>query len=228
MFRTKYRDGWRTKYKSISGTGGSAPSSPWLAGGVDPSSVVAIYRPSIAASLAASYLRVAGSGGNANLDPAVVGAGVAPTLASGAWVFNGSQFLDTGVTSMPITGSVVIKYNGAVGNLRFIYGSYVSGSSVFALRISDSNSMNPYNGSNAYFSPALLSGTYSICGKSVYRNSSLEGTISAGGTPPGPSIYIGALNGIGGLFCTANIQEFFVYSATLTGDQVAAIVAALA
>lgn len=227
MFRTRYRSNWRLSGKSVSGESGNSPSTPWLSGGVSPSDVIAIYRPSIATSLASSYLRVAGSGGYANLDPAVVGAGVAPTFSSGSWVFAGSHFLDTGITSMPVTGSIVIKYTGAVADLRFIYGSYVSGTSVFGLRITNSDTMNPYNGEQAYFSGTFPSGVYSICGKSVYRNSSLEGSIPAGGTAPAPSIYIGALNGIGGLFCTANVQEFFVYNVTLTLAQVTAIVAAI-
>lgn len=221
-FRTRYRLGWRTS-QAI-----SAPSvSPWLAGGIDPSAVVAIYRPSVASSLSQSYLRVAGTGGNANLDPAVVGNGVAPGFSSGSWTFTGSQFLDTGINNLSLNHSVIVKYSDALANLRFMYGVYGSGTDAFALRITNSDAMNPYNGANSYYSPALLGGVYSICGKNCYRNKSLDGALAAGGTVPAINFYIGQLNGIAGLFITANIQEVFIYSSVITQPQVSAIIDAI-
>lgn len=226
MFRTEYRGRWRQK--TIVANRDSGISSPWLAGGIDPSSVVAIYRPSIASNLAESYLRVSGSGGNANLDPAVVGSGVSPSFSSGSWVFNGGQFLNTGITTMAINWSVVVKYSGVGAGFRFLYGVFAANDNCFALRFA-SPSMNPYNGATAYFGPFQDSGVYSICGKSVYRGVSLDGTLGAGGSVPSIDFYIGALNSGGSpsAYAIANIHEFFVYSITLTNSQVAAIVTAI-
>ena len=95
---------------SVSGPLGASPVSLgvdwWLAGGISAADVAGVWQPKGAASLAASYLRLAGDKGYANIDPAVVGSGVAPGFdtASG-WIYNGlTQFLTTGYT--PIAGAV--------------------------------------------------------------------------------------------------------------------------
>lgn len=86
----------------------SAAATPWwLSGGISAADVAGVWQAKGAASLAASYLRLAGNEGNANIDPAVIGVGVAPTWNTiDGWVGNGLAWLDTGI--VPVENSLLI------------------------------------------------------------------------------------------------------------------------
>lgn len=155
---------------SVSGPLGAIPASLgvdwWLAGGISASDVAGAWAAKGAASLAASYLRLAGDQGNANVDPAVVG-GVAPTWdAVNGWFFSGIlPYLLTGIT--PANGwSAIVKFSD-VTNGGAAFGGIGVGSSSFGIRPNRNGAVVQYwQGEVANnVSGPLVSGTAAISGQ---------------------------------------------------------------
>ena len=93
--------------------GGGAVAIPWYqAGGIALTDIAGVWQPIGAASLAASYLRLAGSEGNANLDPAVVGGSAPAFNALTGWTGGSGAYLKTGIAPTA-TMSMVIRYSDA-------------------------------------------------------------------------------------------------------------------
>jgi hypothetical protein len=179
----------------------------------------AVYQPIGAASLAASYLRIAGSGGNANLDPAVVGSGVAPTWASGTgWTLNGStQWLASGITPGPDSVAVV-RFSGGVTGSRAPFGSNGTSNARFLILPAISGSRFYQHGGSASTSGAIATGTMGLTSTAGYLNGALDISYSAvWGSGPIP-VAIGGNNNGGtvGNFWSGNIQAIAFYP-TSTG-----------
>lgn len=199
----------------------------WLAGGAP--TPVAAYQPLYAPDLATSYLRVAGTGGNSNLDPAVVGAGVAPTWASGTgWGLDGTtQFLVSGVSFPANSGCVIARYSGTSGNFRTVVGEFLA--PAFWFIRSNSANVEFYGlGVGVQNTPQLLGGVYGVSGNIAYRNGVAEPN-TAGGTSQANNLYIGALRTAGvAQFFLGDIQAVAFWNTPLTASQVAAVSAAMA
>lgn len=152
-------------------------TNAWWAGGGVANNIVQAYQPEGAASLADSYLRIAGSGGNANLDPAVVGSGLAPTWSSAnGWVkaSAGAAWLNTGIT--PVTGhSYLVKYaNSNTGDV-YVFGEYTANAAVFAMAdIGSADKVRYGNGGQVDVTPSLTEGVLIIAGANGYRNGILD------------------------------------------------------
>lgn len=181
--------------------GGTIP--PYLAGGAP--MPLAVYDPMGAANLAASYLRIAGTGGNANLDPAVVGAGVAPTHTPGTgWIGDGTKWLSTGLANIPATYTMLIRFTGWAGHL-----TYLAGLANYGLENRSGGAIHRYVNGGTLNQAVVTSGVLCVAGDTGYLNGVAAGTIPAGSAPAGGlSIFC---RGAGLAITTANIQYFIVY-----------------
>lgn len=209
----------------------SVGSTWWLAGGVDPLTVAAVWQPIRAPSLAASYLRIAGSTGNANLDPVIVG-GVAPTFDSAiGWTFATNKYLVTGIIpANNQTWSAIVRFSGADISAGCIFGTESTGD--FVIQFFISSYIRYFNGGMLALTPALSSGALGFAGNTAYRNGSPEtGSIPAHGGAFSYDIYIGALHygvGLTTFYFSGSIQAIAFYSAVLSAPQMAALSAAMA
>jgi hypothetical protein len=116
----------------------------WLEGGIDPSTVVAVYQPLGASSLAESYLDLSGNGHHITL-------GVAPTFDSAVgWTFNGtSQYLLTDIVPPNNqTWSMVVRYSiASLSGFRCVAGcSWAAGNLGFQLSFNGTTERRYYNG----------------------------------------------------------------------------------
>ena len=121
-----------------------------------------------AASLAASYLRLAGVEGNANLDPVVVGGGVAPTFDPLlGWLWNGlTQYLLTGIVPGN-NWSVIVKFSLVPdATLRCPYGSRTLASNGMEMRIGTPGRYYAYGASRTL--AVMSAGTMAIGGVKTY------------------------------------------------------------
>ena len=212
-------------------TAASGGAVDWYLAGGAPMPVVA-YQPIGAASLADSYLRIAGTGGNANLDPAVVGVGVAPAWASGTgWGFNGTtQFLATGVVLLS-NRTMLVSFSDRLNN--GVVAGCASGLNRFT--VAPSGITYAASGNQvATVSPPLNAGTVAVSDIAGYRNGSAETSFTSGAAPS-QNVTIGCRGntGSGGVlspdsFFAGNIQAIAIYDTTLTAPQVAAVSAAMA
>ena len=106
----------------------SLGGAPWyLAGGIALADLAGAWAAKGAASQDASYLRLAGSEGYADIDPAVVG-GVAPGWdAVNGWQGTGLAYLKTGIIPTDITWSAIVKMTTSnIVNNGMPFGSRVS------------------------------------------------------------------------------------------------------
>jgi hypothetical protein len=203
----------------------------WLAGGVNPADVAAVWQPIGAASLAASYLRIAGNLGHANIDPALVG-GVAPTFAQATgWGLDGlSRHLRSGV--LVSAGWSVIARFSSVANAGLLFGSYDGAGRDVSIYPSFNSRVYYANGGQVNVAPALTGGVLAVAGNKAYRNGADNGlTIPAwSGGASIRDVFFGALNFLGtaGGFLSGNIQAIAIYTTTLPAPQVASISAAMA
>jgi len=223
--------GGRLGYGLAQSAGAAAvPAAWWYVAG----NPVAAYQPKGASSLAASYLRIAGSGVYANIDPAVVG-GVAPTFdAATGWTFNGSNTrLDTGITpDNNQAWSIIIRFSGRTNSSTPLsvagntvsyprFGFYLDGSNVYY-----------YNGALASKAGNVTAGVLAVAGTKCYRNGADEGlTLGAKAGAFVGSLPLGCrrLTAVGfDLYYAGAMQAVAVYSDTLTAPQVAAISSAMA
>lgn len=203
-------------------------NSWWLAGGIESSTVAAVWQPIRAASLVASYLRIAGNAGNANIDPAIVG-GVAPNWGNTTgWTGNGAtMYLKTGI--MPTTvQSVIVRFTGGHNLInRALFGS-MDGSFVHYFQIIPwyvtGDSVVYGNGGNLLTGPYLDSGTLALAGQTAYRDGNPDGSIPPN-TLPAFEIYLLGKNFAGELNAPSagSIQAIAFYYPAITNAQAIAV-----
>ena len=189
--------------------------------------VVAAYQAKGAASLAASYTDLSGSGHDA-------GVGVAPTWGSSdGWIFNGStQYLTT--TFVPAedhSQSIIVQFSSAVGDAGYLVGSDQAANREFGiLPLYLGTQVRYWNGNDTPVAPKLAAGNLAVAGAQGYRSGSAEGgAIPAWAGASSMPLYIGCNNNAGaGEFLAVKIQALAIYDSTLTSDQVAAVAAAMA
>ena len=215
-----------------------AAVAPWWRAGGAPEPVAA-YQPIGAASLADSYLRVAGTGGNANLDPAVVGSGVAPTWASGTgWQGSATAWLNTGIVpDNDQTWSVLVRFGNTPAGFtgQRLFGIGITAGRRFTI---EPTAANYQNGGSLSATAVTIGGggVWGFAGNVAYRDGMAEsGTISAPilGTlnvclllASNPQGLIGNVSG--GSIWGGTMQAVAIYDTTLTASQVAAVSAAMA
>jgi hypothetical protein len=211
----------------------AAEASWWLSGGISAENVAGVWQAKGAASLAASYLRLAGDQGYANIDPAIVG-GVAPAWdATNGWTGNGTAYLKTGI--VPDNNySIIVKFsytaplsggdcwNGVVEtapSLRY-----------FALSNPRSDNKAGYGASGPIqvVAPSFFHGTIAIAGRRAYRNGVDEGiSLVDSGVPLTRGIYILARNLDGTADSKAtnkfSVQSIAIYKNTITAPQMLAV-----
>ena len=164
----------------------SGAAAWWLAGGAP--TPVAVWQPIRAASLAASYLRVAGSGGYANIDPTVVG-GVAPTFNTATgWTGNGSSmYLRTGFTPAADWSALVAYSNANAG------GNALGARNTSRMEIrpdTGSNQVQYGNGGVITVTPKLSTGILAVAGLVGYRNGVQDTTSIPAWTGAANEIYL--------------------------------------
>jgi hypothetical protein len=212
----------------------------WGAGGCA-NKIAAAYQFVGAASQAVAYLRIAGSAGNANLDPAVVG-GTAPTWnTTDGMIFDSasSQYLITGV--LPGSAWSSIERHANVTGIGTMFGSFtnaapgVSRYSIAPTLVTDVRySYGVGSGDKATTVPT---GVLGMAGNKAYRNGVDEGLALPAWTginPTNSDIYIGANHSISdgvpsvGGFLSGKVQALAFWNDTITDDQMAAVYAAIA
>lgn len=209
----------------------AAAAGWWLSGGISAADVAGVWQAKGAASLAASYLRLAGDQGYANIDPAVVGIGVAPTWnVTDGWIGAGTSWLNTGIVPSN-QWSAIVKFSG-LANENYPFGSMNTGTIRFAIAPSPSSlpTMVAYqNGNYILVAPQAASGTFAIAGPNGYRNGILDTSGLTGNGATGKAIYIMALNFNGTTYgrITGSVQHFVVYKTVITGPQVLAVSTAM-
>lgn len=196
----------------------------WEAGGA--AGAVRVYQPKGAASLAASYVDLAG-----NQDAAP---GVAPTWnGTDGWIFNGStQYLTTGfVPDDDQSQTVLIQFtNAPTTGGQFLFGSRNgAGNRQIGFRIV-SGDWASFNGADRTRGTAQTSGNYGLNALNGYLNGADVGGgphAAWGGT--GLEVYIGARNNAGAdNFTAVYIQAFVIYPTSLSDAHIAAVAAAMA
>jgi hypothetical protein len=205
----------------------SGAAAWWLSGGIDPANVAGVWQPKGAASLAASYLRLAGNEGYADIDPAVVG-GVAPAwTAADGWMFTGTEYLKCGVFPSA-EQSVFLRYS----NTLSISGVSIGSSSpLFELAPYSYGTTEVWNSGAAASKPFSVSGVLAMVGKGLYFNGIFISSINV--LIPKTSIYeyfLGALNnsGTANTFTRSYTRAISIYKTTLTPEQVLAVSTAMA
>jgi hypothetical protein len=202
----------------------------WAAGGIA-AGCVAAYQPKGAASLAASYLRVAGSGGNANLDPAVVG-GVAPTWnATHGWRFDGmvsaAAYLLSGIIPDANTSAVIRFTQLDFKGTKQMFGE--GGNNGFGLFPNLNNTQTGFKNGAVLNTSAIVSGTHTmaVCGKNVYLDGVSIGTIGAGVLSAAELVF-GAKGSALGNHHRGDWHTAAFYNTVLSAPQVLAIHTAMA
>lgn len=179
----------------------AASALPWyLAGGAP--APIAVWEPKGKANLAASYVRIAGSAGNANLDPAVVG-GVAPDFntETGWYAGNfgsGLRYLKTGIIPKGDQSQAIVVRcapNGQVFSCPIgasgAGGALLIRSSWFGSGVEYNNGGYLQNNSPDINADTVLA----VAGNRGYRNGVAEGaTISNWSAPISNELYIGLEN----------------------------------
>lgn len=225
-------------------SGGNVDPYAWmLTTGITASNIIAGYQFAGQTSLANAYLRRKGSGGNANLDPAVVGTGVAPTTFDPLHgiMFDGvNDFLATGVTPTAAFTRIIAVlelgsnvgafaadgvYDGSTEIVLYPnYGTAEGGAAgttggKFGGTTLDTQAPNKWRG--AVFA-------YSTNGNKMYVDG-VDFKTMTGGTLPSAQMYIGNqnFNGVPSRYGKFYCQAWVAYNTGLTGTQIAAITTAL-
>jgi len=202
----------------------------YLSGGIAAADVAGVWQPKGAASLAASYLRLAGDEGYANLDPAVVGNGVAPGFGADGWIGNASSaFLDSGLVPQS-TWSAVIRFSSASSSTQWLFGEALS-SREFAISPYYTSNVVIYRmGGSANVASGLASGVLAITPTDVYRNGIDDGNISGWSGTNTYKVYFLArnLSGSPSGYFGGIIQAIAIYKTTITAAQAAAVSSAVA
>lgn len=196
-------------------------------GGTIADSHIAAWTPKGAASLAASYVRYGTLGSGLTV-------GVAPTLSNG-WVFNGSQYLNAGVTPASDWSMFVQFANLTYVASSALAGEYDSGHNTGMLLQMSANHWTYWNGGSLAGSATVASGNVGVAGDTGYLNGSPDTSAMAAWSGTPCPIYIGGFDnsatGLAGSAigkCTATIRAIAIIDLKLTGTQVAALAAAMA
>lgn len=212
--------------------GGSGSAVPWyLADGGSLSDVDAIYQFIGAGTLANAYLRIAGNGRNANLDPAVVG-GTAPTFDTRfGLLFNGSnQYLKTGGITQG-SQTALIWYENLIGEaIRAQFGGRAGGNDGMFILDYYTTKLNYVNKNTVVgVAPPLQDGVVAISGANGFRDGVLETSALTPNTNSTQEDYLGALNegGSAAYHSNCRIRAAAFYTATKTEPQILAITNAL-
>jgi len=190
---------------------------------IDASNCVAAYCPIGAASLSASYSNLANPG---TYDAAL---GVAPTWnAADGWIFNGSQYLKTGVVPT-LNYSAICRFS-AVTNNAFLFG-VVTLANDFAIVPNGTdigNVVRYRRGASAISKgPVMTVGVVALAAASAYRNGAIDGTFTPSGLNPSTDIWIATYSGIAGGKLAGKIQGLWIYNIALTAQQVAGLTGAI-
>lgn len=188
-------------------------SNWWEAGGA--SGAVAVYQPKGAASLAASYTDLSGTGNDA-------APGVAPTWSeSDGWVWNGSAYLTT--TIVPSNSdTIIVRFALIPASNKFLAGVQNNYIQAWGSQFRRSSTVRSYT-------PSLGTGVICMAGNIAYKNG-VAGNSIATGTAPSQVYYIGALNNSGspyGELSSGSIQALAIYDNALSAAQVAAVTTAM-
>jgi hypothetical protein len=200
----------------------------WWAGAGCSGNCQGAYQGIAAASQSASYVNLK-SPGTHDLTTSA-----APSWATeSGWTFNGSTFLDTGITPPDTQAwSQVVQYQGAAQETKVICGSLVHfDGGEFAIYPRRIDGVRYVSGATStgtlIVSPGLATGNLIMAGTHPYRNGVSDGTIPT--STPGDtlgSVYIGGANhntvGLA-LGCTAKVQCYALYNAILSPTQAAMI-----
>lgn len=209
----------------------AAAVSWWLAGGIPAANVAGVWQAKGAASLDASYLRLAGDEGNADIDPTVVG-GVAPGWdATNGWQFDGSNdFLATGIVP-DSSMAAIFRFSDFTGIDRYqspLGSANVGPAAPYYFFFVNRASKVRYAWGNSYkdVSPAMTAGVLAINNALGYRNGVAETiTISTWSGTAAP-VFIGKCNN-NSTPCPIYIQAAAFYKAAITDEQVAAVTTAV-
>jgi hypothetical protein len=208
--------------------GGAAVAPWWLSGGISAADVAGVWQPKGAASLAASYLRLAGDQGNANIDPAIVG-GVAPGFGADGWV-GGTSYLRSGI--LPASGwSGIVRFSDFVANAtsQYLFSSFTAPNYFGIQQYKDARIYYDYGTYEKYALVPLTSGVLAIAGTRCYRNGVDEGITSASWSGGANTVDIKFMAWSGGtiLFWTGKVQAIAIYKTTISAAQVAAVTTAV-
>lgn len=201
-----------------------AASSWWLSGGVTAGQCAVAYAPKGAGDLAASYINLNAPGSN-NAAP-----GVAPTLAAGGWVFNGStQYLTTGIVPGQDYTVICQFTSWTRGVDKTLFGCFGATDQSFCAISITSSSLRYYRGAQLSVTTSIANGNVAIAGKNAYRDGVSDGTIPAGGIAPTFAIFIGALNNASAIQHSAvTVAAFAIYNITLDATTVGTLRTAMA
>ena len=202
---------------------GSLSTEPswWLAGGIDPSQVKAVYQPVGAASQSESYKNLAKPG---TYDASL---GVAPSWSrSTGWTFNGTtQYLKTGILTS-VNHTLIIKFSNGAKDPSVPWSSL--GGDAHQHLSPDYYTTHRYGGSTGVAVGAVLTqGVMAETFTRGYYNGNLETSgITQGllsrmmliGTNGGNSAGNPENN-----YFTGNIEAVAIYSANLTDEQVKSV-----
>ena len=155
---------------------------------------VAAYQPKGAASLAASYIDLSGSGNNA-------APGVAPAWAAGiGWTFNGvNQFLTTGVVP-GATYSLIVQHANSTIDWRPVCGSMTNATTRFyVIPRSNANATTSYRwgATSVNIAPATATGNLAETPTTGYRNGVPHAALGGWVGLSVDDAYIGCFNNAG-------------------------------
>lgn len=229
---TKYGSLSENAYLDALVTASKPTSVPWyLSGGIALANVAAVWQPKGAASLAASYLRIAGDQGNANLDPIVVGKGVAPTWdAVNGWKGSATAFLATGVIEATNgSWSALCRFSSAPASGIAMGWTNTRHSWIYP---NNGAAQHLYHHASAVANAvavAKVSGVMGYRGAACYVDGVSDGTITQVAQVALEYYILGRNNA--GVFATAfnggYIQAVAIYKATITEAQIIAVTAAM-
>jgi hypothetical protein len=182
----------------------AVPVTPW-----------AIYQPKGAASLAASYTDLSGSGHDA-------GVGVAPAWdAVNGWKFNGtSQYLTT--TFVPDTDqsqTALVQFSNVTNDGRLFAFRAANDRRFWIIPDTGGNTVGYANGDEIEKGPLLAAGNLAVAGSEGYRNGAAESITIPGWGGEAGAVFIGA-QVAGFKHIAAYIQAIAFYASTLTAAQV--------
>lgn len=192
----------------------------WLAGNIPESTDYTVYDPMAAGSLADSYVNLANPG---TRNAAV---GVAPTLSSLGWTFNGStQYLNTSI-KVDSTSTIIILTQDNTVNSGYAFGAWDSNSRRIGLRPNASSAPRwEFASTVATDGYNLSGGIMAISQNGVYINGYKYSTPSAWATTiMTASLYIGCHNQVTPVtFFNGKISVFVHYNFTLSDAQILAV-----
>lgn len=173
------------------GAGGGASGPWWLAGGIDPANVAAVWQPKGAASLAASYVNLANPG---TFDLTV---GKAPSFdPSVGWTFNGTdQYLKTGILADLSSYGVLVRFSAvSAGNL--IGAGVLATMNVLSLQYNPSRFVfGCGHASSSYeWSGSFLSGVAGVKFRNAFKDGIKVGEPLGDAVELSAEVFIGALN----------------------------------